>query len=316
MIVSVKLVAEFCQNHNGKKENLKKMIYSASRSGFTHGKIQGLYSYELTERPEFELEDAAIYRPYENEYNRLKNLDLTEEVESWFVNECLGSGIIPMITVFSHHGVDRAQRAGFQSIKIASYDCGSFPLIRRAAVFANEIVVSTGATDWETIEQTADLLRSFADGGIEIALLHARTIYPTPSAETGLARIMALRELGVPVGFSDHSRPDQDKLLATKFALTLGAVIIERHFTILDKSQSKDGPVSVNELEAAEISEFAAMSIDKKISDLGSDVERFSEFFKLNSLQPTEVEKLNASYYRGRVASKIEGRRVFGWEEI
>lgn len=314
--MTVRLIAEFCQNHNGKRENLRKMISSASRSGFTHGKIQGLYSFELTKRLEFESSNAAIHRPFDIELARLKDLDLSEDDEAWFVEQCSSEGIIPMITVFSHHGVDRAKKAGFKSIKIASYDCGSTPLIERAALFASEIVVSTGASSWDSIKKTAGLLVSFQKSGTEVALLHARTIYPTPGHETGLARMLALRSLGLPVGFSDHSRPDKDGLLASKFALVLGAQLIERHFTVLDKNQTKDGPVSINESEAEEISKFSSMDVALQLANIGSGVARLGEYFQIESLEPTSVEEINATYYRGRVASIINGKQVFSWEEI
>lgn len=314
--MKINLIAEFCQNHKGDRGNLKEMIASASRAGFTHGKIQGLYSHELTKRPQFEVKDAAIYRPHEAEVSRLQGLDLSEDDESWFVQECRRVNLTPMITVFSHIGVDRAKQAGFKSIKIASYDCGSLPLIRRVGTFADEIVVSTGATHWEQVKTTALALKDFQELGIKVALLHARTIYPTPGNQTGLARMVALNDLGLPVGFSDHSRPDLDGVLATKFALTLGAKAVERHFTVLAKSETKDGPVSINEVEGKEISEFAAMNLVDKVANLGPDINRLGEFFAISSLQPTDVEILNSSYYRGRVASIVEGREIFSWENF
>jgi len=313
--MKTKLIAEFCQNHNGKRENLSEMIQSAARAGFTHGKIQGLYSGELTHRAEFENQDSPIFRPFEKEVERLKKLDLSEEDEKWFVQESLDAGIVPMITVFSHEGVNRANRAGFKSIKIASYDCASLSLIQRVITFASELVVSTGATNWKNVKRTAKLLKDCENKGLGVALLHARTIYPTPSLNTGLARMLGLIDFGLPVGFSDHSRPDVDGLLATKFALTLGASVIERHYTVLDKGDTKDGPVSINELEAREISTFAAMTLEEKFANLGDDILRVGEFLKLNSFEPTREEVLNATYYRGRVASIIKGKQVFSWDE-
>jgi len=128
--------------------------------------------------------------------------------------------------------------------------------------------------------------------------------------------MVALNDLDLPVGFSDHSRPDLDGLLATKFALTLGAKAVERHFTVLAKSETKDGPVSINEVEGKEISEFAAMNLVDKVANLGPHINRLGEFFAISSLQPTDVEILNSSYYRGRVASIVEGREIFSWENI
>jgi sialic acid synthase SpsE len=128
--------------------------------------------------------------------------------------------------------------------------------------------------------------------------------------------MVALNDLGLPVGFSDHSRPDLDGLLATKFSLTLGAKAVERHFTVLAKNETKDGPVSINEAEGKEISEFAAMNLVDKVANLGPGINRLGEFFAIRSLQPTDVEILNSSYYRGRVASIIKGKVIFSWENI
>lgn len=146
--MKTKFIAEFCQNHLGKYKILEEMINQAKNSGFTHGKIQGLYSNELTKREEFENPDSKFYRPFLAEFNRLSKLDLTEGDEKWFIDTCIDVGIIPMITVFTHSGAERAKKTGFKSIKIASYDCSSLPLIESVATYADEIVVSTGATSW------------------------------------------------------------------------------------------------------------------------------------------------------------------------
>lgn len=314
--MSTKLIAEFCQNHNGSKEILKEMVLAASRAGFTHAKIQGLYSSELTNRPEFEDPNSELFRPYEREFKRLSGLDLSQRDEAWFVDFAKNSGLRPMITVFTHSGVKRAEDAGFSSIKIASYDCSSLSLIERCAEFANELIVSTGATRWIDVEKTANLLLQLEENGVEVGLLHARTVYPALAKDAGLLRMLCLREFGVPVGFSDHSLNDKDGLLATKFALLLGASIIERHFTVLPADQTKDGPVSINESQALIISEFAKMKINEKLQSLGPTLERFQEFTELQSLEPTETELRNLKYYKGRVASKLGGKVVHSWEPL
>lgn len=313
--MKIDLIAEFCQNHNGSREILSRMIDSAVRARFTHGKIQGLYSHELTKRGQFEVPNGAIFRPHEKEMDRLKSLDLSEEDERWFVEECYAKGIIPMITIFTHDGVRRAKTAGFRSIKIASYDCASFPLLDRVAEFAEEIVVSTGATDWTSVVRTASKLRDFQLNGLRIGLLHARTIYPTKSSDVGLARMLSIESLGVRAGFSDHSLINEDGLLATKFAIFLGAHVVERHYTVLPRKDTKDGPVSIDEDQASNISNFASATRADRLKDLQDNIHRLGEYTSITNLEPTEVEKLNATYYRGRVATKYNGTNVFAWEE-
>lgn len=312
----MKLIAEFCQNHNGNREILKSMIDAASASGFTHAKIQALYSNELVFRQEFEIPESSIYRPYEPEFKRLNGLDLTHGDEIWFVQECLKQGLTPMITVFSHSGVERARNAGFSSVKIASYDCASLPLIRKVSNFAHEIVISTGATTWDDVIRTSVFLDTLKDYNMSITLLHARTIYPTPSNETGLSRMLALKDFGFPFGFSDHSKPEDDGLLASYLAIFLGASALERHFTVLERSKTKDGPVSITQKDAEHLKQFSQMTKKEQILFLGESLNRMGEFMYITSLDPTELERRNASYYRGRVASRINGLVINSWEEL
>ena len=91
----MKIIAEFCQNHNGDFDTLRRMIDAAVEGGATHGKIQTIFADDLSYRPEFEegLIDAdgnvsVIKRPYKTEYDRLKNLELTVSQHADFVDIC------------------------------------------------------------------------------------------------------------------------------------------------------------------------------------------------------------------------------------
>ena len=291
------------------------MIKAAVDSGFTHGKIQGLYSGELTYRNEFESPDSEFYRPFKVEYERLSKLDLSEADEKWFVQEAIFQGLIPMITVFTHAGVERAKNAGFKSIKIASYDCASAPIIKSAAEFAEELIVSTGATKWVDIAETAKLLLKIKEHGKYVALLHARTLYPTSPLDTGLAKMLLLKEFNLPVGFSDHSNSETSGLLASKFALLLGAEILERHFTILSKTETRDGHVSINPQEAFEIVKFDKLNLLDKFLSLGDYLYELGKYLHIKNLEPTRKEEINSRFYKGRVASKLNNQLVFSWEE-
>jgi N,N'-diacetyllegionaminate synthase len=315
----MKIIAELCQNHLGQRNILEKQILAAKRSGATFAKIQGLYSGELTKRLEFEPSDnrasSKITRPYHLEFERLQKLDLSLEDEAWFVNKCKQEDIYPMITVFTHDGARRAIESGFDHFKIASYDCASIPLISKLLPYAKTLVISTGATYWAEIEETAQILTSAKHNGIEIALLHATTIYPTELHQLNLARMNLLRSFGFFVGYSDHTRPKNEGLLASLTADLLGADFLERHFTVLDQDQTKDGPISVNEQELKKIHEFSKLQQSEKAQKLREEYGQ--DFFKLfveYNLEPTAIELVNRSYYRGRVASKKGGKLVYSWE--
>lgn len=311
------IIAEFCQNHLGDFNLLSDMVAAAAEAGATHGKIQGLYSSELVFRERFEEKfslDGGLTRPYRVELDRLEGLDLSESEEASFVELCIAEGITPSITVFSHSGVDRARNAGFRSIKIASYDCASIPMIERVLDFSNELFVSTGATSWSEVVATSEFLQSKKSSQLEWAFLHARTVYPTITNELRLGRMFALGGLAPRFGLSDHTSPDIEGLAATKLAIFLGASVVERHFTILPKSETRDGKVSVNPQELLEISGFSSLTFQDKSLEIEQILEKFPNALSASSLEPSGEEMVNRDYYRGRVASFFSGERAPSWQ--
>ena len=313
----VNIIAEFCQNHNGDVDILNRMILEAKEAGASHAKIQGLYSSELTKRPEFEPEnqkEGSLLRPYQAEFDRLAKLDLTLEIESKFVEACKLAGIIPMTTVFTHLGLERALTAGFKNFKIASYDCASRALISRILPHADELVISTGATAWSEIELTSKLVSNEKKPHTKIAFLHARTIYPTPLNKMNISRMLYLRYLGWETGLSDHSRPEVDGLISSKLAIHLGASYVERHFTVLARTETRDGPVSITPLELQELNEFSQKDPQARYLELSAIKDLASISFGESELEIDATEAINAKYYRGRVASWHDSKQVYSWE--
>src|SRR5687768_13151256 len=113
------LIAECCQNHNGNQEILKRMIYAAAENGADYVKIQAIRSRELTHRERFdegETENGTvkvIKRPYAPELERLSKLDLSLDVERWFVEECWKAGIAPLTTAFTRTAADEIKDLGY-----------------------------------------------------------------------------------------------------------------------------------------------------------------------------------------------------------
>jgi len=310
-----KIIAELCQNHNGDVNILKDMIWRAADSGASHVKIQTIFSEDLTFRERFE--DGvtsngimkSIKRPYSPEFERLSKLDLGFDTHALFIDECSSAGVIPLTTVFNRSRLESIIELGFKEIKIASYDCASFPLINDLKNKFNHIYVSTGATHDSEIETTADILRDQ-----NFSFLHCVTIYPTPVDKLNLNRIDYLRQFTDSVGFSDHTRPSQHGINPDIVALWKDADVIERHFTILDSSQTKDGPVSVNPEQLKNIVDYSKYNHDE-LSKLVKNIPDYDKMLgsKIHSL--SEEELLNRDYYRGRFASKINGKTIYNWEE-
>lgn len=314
----MKIIAEFCQNHNGRFDILKQMIGEAAEGGATHAKIQTIFADDLSFRPEFEegsIDNSGhvtvIKRPYQAEYDRLKGLELSYEQHRLFVEECRAAGMEPLTTAFNLTCIPGIRDLGWRSVKVASYDCGSIPLIEALADNFDELIVSTGASYDEEIEDTAKLLIA---RGTKYTLLHCVTIYPTPLDAMHLNRMAYLRELTPSVGLSDHSLTAKDGVKADLVAIHMGADTIERHFTVLPADQTRDGKVSITKDHLRQMADFAAMDHAAQESYLAEYVPERAVMMGQRSRPLSDVEMLNRAYYRGRFCNKADGRQVFNWD--
>jgi N,N'-diacetyllegionaminate synthase len=311
------IIAECCQNHNGDREILKKQVHEAAANGADYVKIQAIRSKELTHRLRFDEGEVnsngdvkVIKRPYEAELARLSKLDLSIDDEAWFVEECWRAGIAPMTTAFSITGAREVKDMGYEAIKIASYDCASYPLLKEVKKWWNNIYVSTGATYDDEIAKAGEIL-----SGTDFTFLHCLTIYPTPMNILNLRRMNFLKRITSKVGYSDHSLVESTDLWASKIALALGATCIERHFTVLEKDQTKDGPVSIKPYQLKELSEFAKLPRFEMMEQIKKGFPDWEITLGSSTRALSNPELLNRDYFRGRFASLVDGKHIYNWED-
>jgi sialic acid synthase SpsE len=311
------LIAELCQNHNGDKETLKRMIHEAAAAGADFVKIQAIRSRELAFRERFEVgaKDEAgrvtvIQRPFAAEKARLERLDLPLDLELWFVDECRRAGVASMTTFFTRTAVRELADAGYSAAKIASYDCRSLPLLRDVAARWSTVFVSTGASLDEEVAAAASVL-----AGRKFHLLHCVTIYPTPLEELHLRRMDWLRRFTHRVGFSDHTKPAADSVWASKAALAFDASCVERHFTVLEPGATRDGPVSITPAMLRELRLFADRPRTERMEILRRDLPDWEKTLGQAHRPLSATELLNRDYYAGRFVNHIDGRELTNWEE-
>jgi sialic acid synthase SpsE len=310
------IIADACQNHKGDLKILKEMIYAAKEVGADFIKIQSMLADELTYREKFEqglVENGrakAIKRPYQPEYERLKPMDLDDRSHAWFVDECKKAGIKPLTTVFSFSRIKFLATLDWDTIKVASYDCASFPFIKELSKYFKRLIISTGAAFNDEISQTAEILK-----GHSFSFLHCVTIYPTPLEDINLRRINWLRKFTSSVGFSDHTLVERDGIKASLAAVYFGADIIERHFTILKPGETKDGPVSITPKHLKELVAFIQLSKSEQKAYIDENVPEYSLMLGSDDRQLTDIEMLNRDYYRGRFAQKKSAKVIYNWEE-
>ena len=313
----VKIIAELCQNHNGDIKLMSEMVAAASEAGVDYVKIQSMQSKDLVKRKRFEkglIEGGlkkVIKRPFREEYNRLKKLDLNLENQNYFIEVCRKYKVKPMTTIFSLNRIKELDKLNFDVFKVASFDCSSFKLIKQLTKTKKKLIISTGGTYLREIKETAKILNKLKK---KFTFLHCVSIYPTPLEEANLSRIKLLKKYTKSVGISDHSSPEKHGNDFSLAAILYGATTIERHFTILKKNQTKDGVVSVNfnQLKSLVIQ---ARKNKKEIKNIFKKKDNLLKKMYGNPFRElSESELLNRDYYKGRFAMKYnKDKIIYNW---
>lgn len=122
-------------------------------------------------------------------------------------------------------------------IKIGSGDMTNYPLLRQMASTGLPMVLSTGLATYSEVQEVVSFLKK--ENGIykseqNLCILQCTSMYPIPKSEANLHVLSSYRDLGVSIGYSDHTIGID--ALAT--AYSLGAHTLEFHFT-LEKLRSR-----------------------------------------------------------------------------
>ena len=276
----MKIIAEMCQNHNGDMDLLETMVVDAAKNGADICKIQTIEAKHLIYWKEFE-----DFRPYEKEYERLKSLELSIDDEKRFVAICRQNKVEPMTTVFEHRGFKRFNEIGYKLMKISGYGVQKvLPTIKQFNF--EHLYISTSSMTYTEIEWLAKQLKLNLPYR-NYTLLNCTCVYPTPLEKLNLQNIEFYRKhFGIKnVGLSDHTNPHEDNLLSSKLAIYQGIDVLERHFTILGKDETRDGKVSITPDMLSELKRFSMLSPNE-------------QYEEINEL--SETQKFNHHYYRNR----------------
>lgn len=252
------IVAELSANHGGSLEVAERTIRAAAAAGADAVKLQTYRPESLTldvRSDDFLLKGGLWDRRY--------LFDLYREAATpyeWHprlfevAREC---GIACFSTPFDLEGVDLLESLGNPIYKIASFEVSHLQLIRYAARLGRPMVISTGIASAREIAEAVEACRSV--GNDDITLLKCTSAYPARIEDAHLGVMTDLRSrYGVKVGLSDHSPGSMLPVMA----VTLGAVMIEKHF-ILDRSiGGPDADFSMDKDEFTEMVRDVRMAED------------------------------------------------------
>jgi len=242
------LIAEIGLNHNGSATLAHEHIDAAAKAGANMVKFQ-------KRTPEALATAGFLDAPFHKcpQFGRTQRqvrerLELPLETMMELKAHAEDLGLVFTTSVFDLPSVRFAMKLGVDVLKVASHSITNGPLLRQLAAQGLPLIVSVGGAAPEEIDGALEILSP-----VPVALMHCVSSYPTPENLVYLDTISDLfRRYGKHVGFSGH----EDGIEACVAAVTLGAKLVERHFTLSRTMVGLDHRVS---LEPAEFSEMSRM---------------------------------------------------------
>ena len=295
----VLIIAEAGVNHNGNLELAKKMAQTAKECGadvvkFQTAKLSSLVT-KFAGMANYQKENIGEAM---SQKEMLRKLLLTYEQFEELAAFCQKIGIEFLSTPFDIESVDFLQKLGCRFWKVPSGEITNLPYLRAIAKTGKDVILSTGMCQMKEIQDAKRILQE--NGAKEITILHCNTQYPTPMEDVNLKAMLTIKkELNVPVGYSDHTQGIEVSIAAA----ALGAVVIEKHFTL---DRSMDGPDHKASIEPEELKKMVS-SIRNIEKALGSEEKKVS---------PSEAENITIARKSIVAAKEIQKGEVFSDENL
>ena len=245
------IVAEMSGNHNHSLERALAIVDAAAAAGVHALKLQTYTADTMTlniESGEFMVEDPQSLWSGQSLYNLYQEAYTPWEWHKPIFDRCRQHGIIGFSTPFDATAVDFLEELDVPCYKIASFELTDIPLIRKVAATGKPLILSTGMGTVAEIDEA--VLAIQAAGCKDIVLLQCTSTYPASPENSHLRTIPHMRELfGCEVGLSDHTMG----MGVAVASVALGAVLIEKHFTL---SREEGGVDSAFSMEPAEMQQL------------------------------------------------------------
>jgi N-acetylneuraminate synthase len=279
------IIAEAGVNHNGSLDIAKKLVDASKNAGADAVKFQTFKSEDLvTGKVEIAGYQKKNIGKTQKQIEMLKKLELRNDEFTELKKHCDKRGIMFLSTPHTEEAIDFLEML-VPAYKIASGDITNFPFLKKIAKKRKPIILSTGMAD---MVEVTDAVREIKKYNRNIILLHCTTSYPCPVEDVNLRAMKSIRkETDLFVRYSDHT----EGIWVSSLAVAMGAVVIEKHFT-LDKNLS--GPDHKASLEPRGLKEMVdgIRSVEKA---LGSGIK-----------EPSKSEQQIKKLIRKSIVAKID----------
>ena len=245
------IIAEMSGNHNQSLERALALVDAAADAGADAVKLQTFRADTMTldsANAEFTIQNKSSLWQGQSLYKLYEQAHTPWEWHAPIMEHARQRGLVCFSSPFDATAVDFLETLNVPAYKIASFECIDLPLIRKVAQTGKPMIISTGMA---TIAEIDDAVRCARDNGCQdLVLLKCTSTYPASPENTHVRTIPHMRDLfGCETGLSDHTMGIGASVAAT----ALGAVVIEKHFTLRRADGGVDAAFSLEPEELKQL---------------------------------------------------------------
>jgi len=258
------IIAEAGVNHNGNLDMARRLIDAAADAGADLVKFQTFNADRLVTAQAAKADyQKSATTAGESQHAMLRKLELTRDMHEALIAHCQSRGIGFFSTGFDEESVELLVELGLDRFKIPSGEITNLPYLRHVGRYGKPVILSTGMATIDEIKSALAVLEQAGTPRERITILHCNTEYPTPMSDVNLRAMLTIRDsFGVAVGYSDHTAGIEVAIAAA----TMGATVIEKHFTL---DRTLPGPDHKASLEPGELKAMIAAirNIEQALGD-------------------------------------------------
>ena len=294
------IIAEAGVNHNGDINIAKQLIDVAAAAKVDYVKFQTFIAKNLVsetaQKAAYQIKNTA--KQDESQYEMLQKLELSKADHNELITYCNLKGVRFLSTAFDLESVELLCNLGIDLFKVPSGEITNKPYLEKLAAQKKPIILSTGMA---TKNEIGDALKVLIDAEVSkenIRILHCNTEYPTPMQDVNLLAMLDLKKtFNVDVGYSDHTLGIEVPIAA----VALGAMVIEKHFTL---NRNMEGPDHKASLEPNELKAMVECIRNIELAIGGSGIKEPSESEEKNKIIARKSIHTNKQINAGHLLTK------------
>lgn len=243
-------IAEIGANFDGSLETAKEYARVAKECGADCAKIQSFKAKKIVSREGFaSMKLKGVHGSWKRPIDEVfKEVEFPREWHKEFFEYCWKIGITPSTAPYDYEAVDLMEKIGIEFYKIGSGDITWLEMVEYIAKKGKPVMLATGASTLAEVDEAVRVIEKA--GNRDLVLMQCITNYPSKFESANINVLHTYRDaFGAIVGYSDHTYGDVVPL----GAVSLGAKVIEKHFTFSRKNKGPDHPHSMEPQEFADM---------------------------------------------------------------